>query len=125
MITDTLDYRLTYAGDAGVVVKVGLRNGGTGTETVTLTRDVDYTLVSTLGEVAVGDTGVMEPISSFEIRLTDTGKRVVAGAVENGVFSDYEVRVYFNAYIDEDASAGEIIPNQAILEYINYVNYYF
>lgn len=124
VITDTLDYRLTYAGDAGVVVKVGLRNGGTGTETVTLTRDVDYTLVSTSGETTVGDAGIVEPISSFEIRLTDAGKRVVAGAVENGVFSDYEVRVYFNAYIDEDASAGEMIPNQAILEYINYVNYY-
>ena len=125
VITDTLDYRLTYAGDAGVVVRVGLRNGGAGTEAVTLTRDVDYTLTSILGETTVDDAGIVEPITSFEIRLTDAGKKVVAGAVENGVFSDYEVRVYFNAYIDEDASAGELIPNQAILEYINYVNYYF
>ena len=125
VITDTLDYRLSYAGDEDVVVKVGLRSGGVGTEAVTLTRDVDYTLISTPGETTVGDGGSVEPITSFQIRLTDAGRKVVAGAVANGVFSDYEVRVYFNAYIDEDASAGEMIPNQAILEYINYVNYYF
>ena len=124
VITDTLDYRLSYAGDESVVVKVGPRNGETGTEAVTLTRDVDYTLISTPGETTVDDAGSVEAITSLQIRLTDVGKRMVAGAVANGVFSDYEVRVYFNAYIDEDASAGEMIPNQAILEYINYVNYY-
>ena len=38
-------------------------------------------------------------------------------------YDEYEVRVYFNAKIDEDASVGEAILNQATLNYTNSVNF--
>lgn len=124
VITDTLDYRLTYAGDADVVVKVALKDSNAGTETVTLIEDVDYTLKSTAGVTTVN--GVEEAITSFEVALTEAGMdKVVASIASDKTCDKYEVRVYFNAYIDEDAKLGEMIPNQAELKYTNSVNFSF
>ena len=122
VITDTLDYRLSYAGDANVEVKIGTRNSGVGTEIYTLNKDEHYTLTSMQSDVAINDTRT-ESITSFEVRLTPAGMNVIAGIVGDNAFSDYEVRVYFKAVMDEDAIAGNMIPNQALLYYTNYVNY--
>jgi len=122
VITDTLDYRLSYAGDANVEVKIGTRNSGVGTEIYTLNRDEHYTLASLQKDVAIDDART-ESVTAFEVRLTPAGMYAIAGIVGDNVFSDYEVRVYFKAVMDEDATPGSMIPNQALLYYTNYVNY--
>lgn len=113
-ITDTLDWRLTYKGD--VVLKVGKESDMAGEETVVLTAETDYTLSVGAGEDADG-----RSVDNFVIELTEKGMDAVAAAVAAGTgnVADYEVRVYFNAVIDTDASMGEMIPNQAFLEYTN------
>lgn len=111
VITDTLDYRLSYAGDADVKVKVGLRGDVAGASNVELTAGEHYTVTSDQ--------------ETIEVKLTPAGMNMVAGVVGEGVFSDYEVRVYFQAFMDEDATPGVMISNQAALRYTNYVNYNF
>lgn len=116
-ITDTLNYQLTYVGN--VQVTVSEKTAGAHDDLLVLTEGEDYILTVT------GDTepvnGAEEPITSFKVALTATGMAKVA-AVE-GV--EPEVRVYFDAYIDEDAILGTEIPNQAHIHYENNVGIEF
>ncbi|MBR6527522.1 MAG: SpaH/EbpB family LPXTG-anchored major pilin [Lachnospiraceae bacterium] len=126
IIRDTLDYRLTYAED--LAVKVGLVTDKANTEAVELEINKHYIVITSQATVKVGEgeTAVEEVVDKFEVRLTEAGMDKVATSIAEGkTNADYEVRVYFNAVIDEDASAGVLIPNKATLDYTNSVNFEF
>lgn len=110
-ITDTLDERLTYAGNVVVTVAPDDAPAGAETADFTLTQGDHYTLTE-----AVSD----EEIYSFTLSLTTAGMERVAKLVGDS-YADYEIRVYFDAVIDEDAGLGEEIPNQAHVDYTNQV----
>lgn len=117
VISDTLDYRLTYLGN--LEVKVGKITDKARTETVTLEIDTHYTLsVSTTEDETLGT------IHSFTVSLTEAGMALAAQTAGED-YASYEIRVYFDAAIDPDASMGEAIPNQAQLDYINSAGYVF
>ena len=124
IITDELDYRLTYKG--GMIVAVEATTDTEYDSTLdkdnTLILGKDYVVRVSEGEVTV-DEG-KESVDKFEVELTEAGMdkaALIAG--EN--YENYEVRVYFKAVTDEDAVAGERIPNQAELKYTNSVNFEF
>lgn len=110
-ISDRLDYRLTLKN--GFDVKVALKTGKAGTESVTLIPGTDYTVQT---GTAVDEEN--NPIDTFVVSLTGAGMQAAASAAGQNR-SDYEVRVYFDAVIDSDAQLGIEIPNQAKLQYIN------
>lgn len=111
-ITDTLDYRLTYKGD--LTVKVGLATDQAWQERVTLLPDTDYTLtVGRTQDVSGND------VDTFKVSLTADGMKKVASTVGTGDPKEHEIRIYFNAVIDNDAQMGVQIPNEAALEYTN------
>ena len=123
IITDELDYRLTYKD--GMVVAVEKESDGaysvSGNDAMTLEKGIDYVVRVSKGSVNVSD-GEDETIDKFEVELTDAGMEKVA-RIAGKDYADYEVRVYFKAVIDEDASMGVEIPNQAKLIYTNSVNF--
>ena len=123
IITDELDYRLTYKD--GMVVAVEKESDGaysvSGNDAKTLEKGIDYVVRVSKGAVNVSD-GEDETIDKFEVELTDAGMEKVA-RIAGKDYADYEVRVYFKAVIDEDASMGVEIPNQAKLIYTNSVNF--
>lgn len=106
-ITDTLNYQLTYVGNLRVTVSEGE------TDLLTLVEDEDYILTVTPGSVEVS--GVSEEITSFSVALTPEGMKKAA-AVEGEA---PEIRVYFDAFIDEDAIVFTEIPNRAHISYEN------
>lgn len=110
-ITDTLDYRLTYRG--ALVVRLGLATDLAGEETVTLEQNVDYLLTT-----AQTTDDQNHSVDSFSVSLTAAGMTKIAQAVGTDG-EKYELRVYFDAVIDQDAQMGEKIPNQAKVEYTN------
>ena len=112
-ITDTLNHQLTWVGNVRVTVAEKL--AAAHEDLMELLPGEDYTLTVTEGVELVGD--VQEPITSFRVALTRTGMEKVA-AVEG---QEPEVRVYFDAFIDEDAILGSEIPNQAHIHYENNV----
>ncbi len=112
-ITDTLNYQLTYVGN--VQVTVAEKDAPAREDLETLIEGEDYILTVTEGTEPVA--GAEEPITSFTVALTPSGM-AKAAAVEG---SDPVVRVYFDAYIDEDAILGNEIPNQAHIRYENNV----
>lgn len=112
-ITDTLNHQLTFVGN--VKVTVSEKAAAAHEDLVELSEGEDYILTVTEGTELVGETE--ERVTSFKIALTGTGMAKVA-AVEG---EEPEVRVYFNAYIDEDAILGTGIPNQAHIHYENNV----
>lgn len=112
VITDTLDYRLSYRGD--LTVKVGLETDEAGTEAVTLIPETDYELTVGTDVDAEGNT-----VDTFCVELTPAGMDAVAAAVGTGEAADFEVRVYFDAVINTHADMGVQIPNQAHLDYTN------
>ena len=112
-ITDTLNYQLTYAGNLRVTVAE--KTAAAGEDLAELIEGEDYILTVTEGTELVGETE--EPITSFKVALTGTGMAKVA-AIEG---TEPEVRVYFDAYIDEDAILGTEIPNRAHIAYENNV----
>ena len=123
VITDELDYRLTYAGNLVVKVeKTTDKANNNATEGNVLIKDTDYILSETSDSVVSG--GDVEAIQKFEVKLTKEGMKKVA-EIAGTDYANYEVRVYFNAYIDEDASMGVEIPNDAKLNYTNSVNFKF
>lgn len=107
VITDVLDYRLTYEKESPVV-KLYTKAG---TEIV-LEKDVHYVL--TEGSVEDG----VYLVDRFQIALTTDGMKYVAEHLGTGE-SKPELRVYFNAVINENASMGSTIPNDAHLDYTN------
>lgn len=116
-ITDTLNYQLTYVGN--VKVTVSEKTAKAGEDLLVLTEGEDYILTVTPGTETVNE--VEEDITSFKVALTKTGMEKVA-AVEG---TEPEVRVYFDAYIDEDAIIATEIPNQAHISYENNVGFDF
>lgn len=110
-ISDTLDYRLTYMD--GLEVKVGLTTDEAGTEAVTLEPDTHYAV--TVNDVTDNDGNATK---SFIVSLTDAGIKAVASAAGTN-YAGSEVRVYFNAVINENADLGVEIPNRAHLDYVN------
>ncbi len=123
VISDELDYRLTYKD--GMVVAVEKESAAaysvSGNDAMTLEKDIDYVVRVSEGSVNVSG-GDSEEFDKFEVKLTKAGMEKVAGIVGEN-YENYEVRVYFKAVIDEDASMGVEIPNQAKLIYTNSVNF--
>lgn len=126
VITDTLDYRLTYAGDLVVKVEeITSEANNSVSSGAMLTAGTDYTL--TVSEETVTNNGndtEGERIDKFEVKLTKDGRKKISDLVGDNS-SDYELRVYFNTIVDEDANMGEDIPNKATLKYTNSVNFEF
>ena len=108
-ITDTLNYQLTYVGN--VRVALAEPDAPAGADLAVLAEGEDYTLTVTPGTDENG-----EEITAFLAALTRSGMEKAAAAG-----TEAEVRVYFDAYIDEDAILGTEIPNQAHLFYENSV----
>lgn len=134
VITDELDYRLTFTGRENVVVKVETvsaeANNSAGEDYV-LTEGVDYTLAVENSTKDIN--GTAKDIQKWEVALTSAGRKKVAGfAAANSVDAnldgkvdcgDMEVRVYFDTVIDADAVVGERIPNDAALEYVSSIGF--
>lgn len=117
LICDTLDYRLTYQGN--VEVKLGLATDAAHTEAISLEAS-DYVLT----ETKASDTSGRE-VDRFTVALTAAGMQKIAAAIGSNDYSDYEIRVYFDATINKNAGLTEKIPNQATLEYTNSVGFEF
>ena len=117
VISDTLDNRLDYAGN--VVVTVETTDGET--VAATLEANTDYTLTVTNVNSLEGE----KSSDAFTLALTDNGRSAVAAAVGTNGFSNYRLRVYFDARINANAQMGEQIPNQSSLAYVNSVNFGF
>lgn len=118
-ISDTLNNCLDYIGNVKITVEA---TDGT-TVSATLTEGADYT-------VAVNDVDSLsenKPSDSIVFQLTPSGMSAVAAAVNNGTknFSDYMLRVYFDAQVNANAVIAKEIPNQAVLTYTNSVNFTF
>ena len=123
VISDELDYRLTYKGDLTVKVAGSDALANTEAENNVLVIGEDYTVkVSEGAYVSGGDAEEVYKTDKFEVELTKDGMKKVANIV-NSDYDNYEVRVYFKAVIDEDVSMGVGIPNQAKLTYTNSVNF--
>ena len=106
-ITDTVDYRLTYT-QGSPVVKLYTMTG----EEVALLPGIHYALT----EGQASETS--ENIDQFSVSLTDAGKQYVAQTLGSWD-KTAEIRVYFEAVINTNASMGEDIPNWAHLDYTN------
>lgn len=107
VITDTIDYRLTYQ-KGSPVVKLFTRAG----EELPLTNNTHYSL--TEGSTQVDN----RTVDRFAVSLTAEGMTYVADNLGEGE-SIPEIRVCFHAVINSNASMGENIPNQAHLDYTN------
>lgn len=116
LITDTLDHRLTYQG--GIQVAVALMTDPAGTHQALLVQESDYIL--TVSQVA-DEEG--RPVDCFSVALTPAGMKKAAEAVGTDAYTNYEIRVYFDAIINSNASMGENIPNDATLDYTNSVGF--
>ena len=106
-ISDTIDYRLTYQ-KGSPIVKLATKEG---TE-LDLNAGIHYTL-SEGTTVVEGRT-----VDCFRVSMTSAGMSYVAQNLGSGSAIP-EVRVYYNAVINSNASMGEEIPNQAHLDYTN------
>lgn len=99
VITDELDDRLTYEA---------------GSPSVRL-----YTKAGTELTLSIGDHYTLEEGENrFSISLTPAGMAYAANSQGEGE-QEPELRVYFQAVINENAAMGETIPNDAHLEYTN------
>lgn len=107
VVTDVMDYRLTYEKGSP---KVMLYTRA-GTE-VPLELDNHYTL----SEGTVSENN--HTVDRFSISLTADGMSYVAANLGSGDQTP-EIRVYFSAVINENAIMGTIIPNNAHLDYTN------
>ena len=58
-------------------------------------------------------------MDQFTVSLTEKGMAYVAQNLGTGTEYTPEIRVYFKAVINENAAMGQIIPNQATLDYTN------
>jgi len=115
VISDTLDYRLSYKGNMVVTVAETKALAHSEADEYVLIENVDYVIqTETVNDAAKGK------IDRFEVSLTAEGMKKVA-QLASGRFADCEVRVYFDAVIDEDVELGVQIPNQAEIDYTNIV----
>lgn len=105
MITDTIDYRLTYQ-KASPLVKLYTKAG----EELLLRMGTHYALT----ESKVTDGGNI--VDQLSVAMTAEGMTFVADNLGTGS-ETAEIRVYFQAMINENASMGESIPDNAHLNY--------
>ena len=81
----------------------------------TLTADTDYTVdITDVDSLSTG-----KPSDSFILSLTQVGMSKIAASIDTGKYSDYALRVYFNAQINANVEMAERVPNKAVLEYTN------
>lgn len=114
VISDTLDNRLDFLGN----VRVTVENANGSIIAATLTEGKDYILtVNNVDSLAEG-----KPSDSFTISLTKAGMEKVESAATTGITN---IRVYFDAQINANATMGEWIPNKATLDYTNSVGMEF
>jgi len=117
-LTDVLDYRLTYDGNLVVKVeKIADKADNTATSGSVLNKGIDYLLHVT----------EKDGITTIVVDLTKVG-REKAARLAGTEFADYEVRVYFDSHINENATfeeevAENKIPNTVTLEYTNSANF--
>ncbi len=117
VITDTLDNRLDYIGN----VKVNLETTDGESVITTLEADVDY-------EVTVNDVDSLaegKPSDSLKIELTKVGMSKIATSIGTNAFDGYAIRAYFDSCVNANANLAEEITNQAIIKYVNSVNFEF
>ncbi len=113
VISDTLDNRLDFLGN----VRVTVENANGSIIAATLNEGKDYTLT-----VNDNDSVADKTSDSFTLSLTKAGMEKVASAATTGIT---HIRVYFDAQINANAEMGELIPNQAHLDYTNSVGMEF
>lgn len=111
VISDTLDYRLDYQALTSVTVE----NADGSQVRATLTADTDYVLHTDTAQDANGHT-----VDCFTVSLTAAGMKKAADAAGED-FKDCFLRVRFTAVINQNADMGEIIPNEADVDYTNRV----
>ncbi len=118
-LTDVLDYRLTYDGNLVVKVeKLTDKADNTATGANVLNKGTDYSLHVT----------ERDGVTTIVVDLTKVG-RAKAAQLAGAEYADYEVRVYFDSHIDEDAIFDEDdteknkIPNTVTLGYTNSANF--
>ncbi|MBR6527909.1 MAG: SpaH/EbpB family LPXTG-anchored major pilin, partial [Lachnospiraceae bacterium] len=116
VLTDVIDYRLTYKGN----VVVNLEDATGAAEAVVLDPATDYKLTETVGSVTVN--GEAEEITTIQVELLEAGRAKIA-ELSGASYANFEVRVYFDTCIDEDAVMGEEIPNTVTLKYTNSANF--
>ena len=126
VITDELDYRLSYADDLKVKVEEITAEANSVSDGDALVKDVDYTLSVTKEETTIS--GEVKTVDKLEVKLTAAGMDKVAKIAKLAELAEkespnYEIRVYFNSIIDGDAAVGEEIPNDAELVYISSVGF--
>ena len=124
-IIDVLDQRLTYAGDLVVKVEeITAEADNSSAYKGALTIGTDYILTKSGETQNDGDDIAEEKVNKIEVKLTEDGMKKIARMV--GEDSEkYELRVYFNTIINENATVGADIPNQAVLKYTNSANFAF
>jgi len=117
-ITDTLDYRLDFMGNVCVTVSEA-ESKAEDEPLKILTEGEDYTLSVTTTNVAVteGETEKTYTVDKFSVSLTALGMQKAAGT--NG--KNPEIRVYFDAAVNDNAAPSERIPNDAHVDYTNHV----
>ena len=109
-ITDTLNYQLTYEGNLKATVAEAAAPAHE--DLTELIEGQDYILtVTNLADDSD------EAVTAFKVALTPSGM-AKAAAVEG---ESPVIRIYFDAFIDEDAILGAEIPNQAHIRYENNV----
>ena len=125
-LTDKLDYRLTYTGDLVVKVEKTTDEADNSAEGENvLSEKEDYILTVSDGNADVNpdeEVEELKEIKTIAVELTKDGRAKIASMVGTDS-ADYELRVYFNTYIDEDAKVGTEIPNTVDLEYKNSANF--
>ncbi len=117
VISDTLDNRLDFVGN----LRVTIESLDGETVIATLSPDTDYILVVNDVDSLAED----KPSDSFAVSLTSAGMAKVSTVLGTNTFSDYMIRVYFDARINANAQVAEEIPNQALVRYTNSVNFEF
>lgn len=115
VITDTLDHRLSYQHLDRVELVQFTETDQEGTVVLTLTKDEDYILTKGVATDAENRT-----VDHFTVSLTAAGMKKVAKAAKEDPTS-FELRTWFTAQINQNATMGENIPNQAHIDYTNSV----
>ncbi len=108
-IYDSLDNRLDFVGNLRVV----LESYDKEEFLLTLEQDTHYTLLLVDGDGTKGES------DAFKVSLTDLGIATIVATLGDRLYSDYMIRVYFDAKINTNAEMSEDIPNQATAEYVN------
>lgn len=109
-ITDTLDYRLSY-----VAFEQALLTSGETDSELLLTLGRDYTVSVSKATDEAG-----RSVDSLTFSLTKTGMQRVSQHVSAN-YADFELRLRFTAKINENATMGEMIENDAHLTFTNNV----